>query len=268
MKKVGTVCAVALIGVFLAARTEAQSDVWPQLLARTQSKHASAIENLERILREHPEFWLELQAVAARIETRPEWLLNVMASESLFVAGARNRLPGQTASGLLQIIEDTAQGLGTTTAAIRQMSPVEQLRLVEKYFAPFRGRLKSLADVYTATFRGFIIEGGEKTVVAPLDDSRKEQRIYSLNQWLDLNNDGLITKGEIAAAAFSIGRFGRASVVSAVARLERPNTAVRGGSLYAAASTDGDKRDGKDSSQTDETTQIAPGRQTRSIYVR
>ncbi len=155
-------------------------------------KHLRARQNLEQILREHPEFWVELQAVAARLKTHPAWLLNVMASESLFVAGARNRLPGQTASGLLQIIEDTAQGLGTTTAAIRQMSPVEQLRFVEKYFAPFRGRLDSLADVYTATFRGFILEGGAAAVVAPLDDSRKEQRIYALNQALDLNGDGRI----------------------------------------------------------------------------
>ena len=52
--------------------------------------------------------------------------------------------------------------MGTTTEAIRRMSPVEQLRLVEKYFTPFRGRLNSLADVYLAVFRGFIVEGGEQ----------------------------------------------------------------------------------------------------------
>ena len=116
-------------------------------------------------------------------------------------------LPGQTATGLLQFIEDTAQGMGTTTEAIRRMSPVEQLRLVEKYLTPFRGRLNSLADVYLAVFRGFIAEGGDTSVVAPLDKSNKERRIYSLNRWLDFNGDGKITKGELALAAFSIGRF-------------------------------------------------------------
>jgi hypothetical protein len=87
------------------------------------------------------------------------------------------------------------------------MKPVEQLCLVEKYLTPFRGRLNCLADVYLAVFRGFIIEGGEASVVAPLNKSKKEQRIYSLNRWLDFNGDGKITKGELALAAFTTGRF-------------------------------------------------------------
>jgi hypothetical protein len=44
-------------------------------------------------------------------------------------------------------------------------------------------------------------------VVALFDNSKKEQRIYSLNQWLDFNNNGKIIKGELALAAFTIGRF-------------------------------------------------------------
>src|SRR5262245_46399344 len=88
-----------------------------------------------------------------------------------------------------------------------RMSPVEQLRLVEKYLSPFRGRLNSLADVYSAVFRGFIAEGGDASAVAPLNSSNKERRIYSLNRWLDFNGDGKITKGDLALAAFAIGRF-------------------------------------------------------------
>ena len=111
--------AAALALSILPISVAAQDSSLLKLLVRTEGKHLQARQNLEQILRQQPQFWVELQAVAARLETHPEWLLNVMASESLFVAGARNRLPGQTASGLLQIIEDTAQGLGTTTAAIR-----------------------------------------------------------------------------------------------------------------------------------------------------
>ncbi|MFN0085284.1 MAG: hypothetical protein ACKVX9_07845, partial [Blastocatellia bacterium] len=132
MKRLIWMYAAALVLLILPMNAPAQDGPLLKLLVRTEGKHLRARQNLEQILREHPEFWVELQAVAARLKTHPAWLLNVMASESLFVAGARNRLPGQTASGLLQIIEDTAQGLGTTTAAIRQMSPVEQLRFVEK----------------------------------------------------------------------------------------------------------------------------------------
>jgi hypothetical protein len=132
---------------------------------------------------------------------------NETAAESLFDPSARNSLPGQSASGLLQFIEETATRLGTTTAAIRKMDPVDQLRLVEKYFAPFRGLLNSMADLYMAVLRGFIVNGKNETVVSPLNNSAKEQRIYALNRWLDLNNDSKITKGELYLAATLIGRF-------------------------------------------------------------
>ena len=170
--------------------------------------------NFERLLSQHPEFLPELRDVAARIETRPEWLLNVIASESSFIPSVRNRLPRQTASGLLQIIEDTAAGLGTTTAAIRRMNAVEQLRLIEKFFTPFRGKLNSLGDVYLAVFRGVVVAGGPDTVVAPLDGSRKERRIYYLNRGLDVNRNGRITKGELATTALSVGRFSDIELVA------------------------------------------------------
>ena len=178
-----------------------------RMIARSEIKHARSRRNLIEILRDQPNFWTELQAMAERLKTEPAWLLNVMASESLFNPKARNGLPGQTASGLLQFIESTARSMGTTTEAIRRMSPVEQLRMVEKYLTPFRGRLGSQADVYLAVFRGFIIEGGDASVVAPLDGSNKERRIYALNKWLDFDGDGEITKGELALAALTTGRF-------------------------------------------------------------
>jgi Transglycosylase SLT domain len=189
------------------AQDKRMNDRALRMIARSEAKHARSRQNLIKILRNQPNFWIELQATAKRLKTEPAWLLNVMASESLFDPAARSGLPGQTASGLLQFIESTAQSMGTTTEAIRRMSPVEQLRLVEKYLTPFRGSLNSLADVYLAVFRGFIIEGGDTSVVAPLGKSNKERRIYSLNRWLDFNGDGKITKGELALAAFTTGRF-------------------------------------------------------------
>src|SRR5262245_45730647 len=92
-----------------------------RLIARSEAKHARSRQNLINILRSYPSFWIELQAIAKRLKTEPAWLLNVMASESLFNPAARNGLPRQTATGLLQFIEDTAQSMGTTTEAIRRM---------------------------------------------------------------------------------------------------------------------------------------------------
>jgi hypothetical protein len=208
LRPVGAAAIIFLIAAPAAiAQDKAPKDSAMQMIARSEAKHIRSRRNLIRILRDQPSFWIEVQTIAKRLKTEAAWLLNVMASESLFNPAARNNLPGQTATGLLQFIGDTAQSLGTTTEAIRRMSPVEQLGLVEKYLSPFRGRLNSLANVYSAVFRGFITEGGDAIVAAPLNNSNKERRIYSLNKWLDFNGDGKITKGELALAAFSIGRF-------------------------------------------------------------
>jgi len=204
------ISATALV-LFMAPKAHAQEatsqNEMDRLLARTEARARGARLNFERLIASYPEFLPELQRVAARLETHPAWLLNVMACESSFISSARNPLRGQTASGLLQFIKKTATSLGTTTTAIRRMNPVDQLWLVEKYFIPFKGRLNDLADVYLAVFRGFIMDGGPETVVAPLNHSSKERQAYSLNKGLDLDGDRRITKVELALIAFGVGRF-------------------------------------------------------------
>jgi transglycosylase-like protein with SLT domain len=201
------VAAALLMAPAAIAQNKETGDHMRRIVARSEAKHLRSRQNLLKILHEHPQFWPKLQAVAERLKTQPAWLLNVIAAESLFDPSARNSLPGQSASGLLQFIKETASRLETTIEAIREMDPVEQLHLVEKYFSPFRGRLNSMADVYMAVLRGFIVDGKDETVVSPLDNTRKERRIYRLNKWLDLDNDRKITRGELALAATLIGRF-------------------------------------------------------------
>ena len=210
MRRLILIGTVALVLV-MASKTQAQETMsqnqMDRLLARTEARARESRLNFNRLIANYPGFLPELQQVAARLETRPEWLLNVMACESSFVASARNHLPGQTASGLLQFIRQTARNLGTSAVAVRRMNPVEQLRLIEKYFTPFKGHLNSLADVYLAVFRGFIVSGGPEAVVAPLNSSFKERQAYSLNRGLDLNGDHRITKNELALIALGVGRF-------------------------------------------------------------
>jgi len=247
------------------ARRDSSADFLLRLFERADDKHRSARRNLEAILRAQPEFWRELQAVAARLRTDPAWLLNVLAYESLFDPAARNPLPGQTASGLLQIIEETARSLGTTTKAIRRMSPLEQLRLVERYLTPFRGRLDSLADVYLAVFRGVVIEGGEEVVVV---DSGKEPRVYALNMSLDLNKDKRITKGELGLAALSVGRFLPARPSRSGGEAGNKQSArtifVRGKGKTSQRHVDGPRSDGAPAADTIS----QPLRATRSIFIR
>jgi Transglycosylase SLT domain len=215
---------LALPAAANAQKAQTDDEQLSRLFARTEAKHRSSRRNLTELLRSQPRFWIELQVVAERLQTQPAWLLNVMANESLFNPAARNPLPGQTASGLLQFIESTAGRMGTTTEAIRRMSPVEQLRLVERYLKPFRGRLDSQADVYLAVFRGVVIDGGETVVVV---DSNKERRVYALNKSLDLNGDGRIVKGELGLTALSVGRFLPAPARTARVKIGKSNLPVK-----------------------------------------
>jgi hypothetical protein len=215
---------VASLALPASANAQTVGDQLSRLFTRTEAKHRSSRRNLTELLRSQPRFWVELDAVAERLQTQPAWLLNVMANESLFNPAARNPLPGQTASGLLQFIESTARRMGTTTEAIRRMSPVGQLRLVERYLTPFRGRLNSMADVYLAVFRGVVIEGGDTVVVV---DSNKERRIYALNKSLDLNGDGRIVKGELSLAALSVGRFLPAPARTKPVKMGKDNLPVK-----------------------------------------
>lgn len=209
MNKLRSAAIAASLALAAPAAASAQDrqtadDQLLRLFARSEAKHRISRRNLAEILRSQPNFWIELQAVASRLKTHPAWLLNVMASESLFNPAARNSLPGQSASGLLQFIEATARRMGTTTEAIRRMTPLDQMRLVEKYLEPFKGRLNTLPDVYMAVFRGSIVEGSDEVLVV---DASIEPRIYALNRSLDLNGDRRITKGELGLAALSVGRF-------------------------------------------------------------
>jgi len=244
-------------------RQYAQDDYLLRLFNRTDGRYRRARRNLEVILRNQPEFWQELRAVAARLETEQAWLLNVIAVESLFDPDARNPLPGQTASGLLQIIEDTARRLGTNTDAIRRMGPVAQLRLVERYLEPFKGRLRSLADVYMAVFRGSILEGGAEVVVV---DSSKEPRIYGLNKLLDLDKNGRITKGELELAALSVGRFAPARPSQ-----QRDKNTSSGRPAFAPGKGKTPRASGEGSVPAAMVTlehSVQSPRSTRSIYIR
>lgn len=64
----------------------------------------------------------------------PDGIAGVIAYESAFIPSAKNPLPKQTASGLIQFIDATARGLGTTAAKIRKMSSLEQLPYILKYY--------------------------------------------------------------------------------------------------------------------------------------
>ena len=92
----------------------------------------------------------ELVAVAERLGAPPFALANLIQFESGWNPQAINTTSG--ASGLIQFMPSTAKRLGTTVEAIRRLDAAGQLPLVEKYLAPFKGRLGSQQAVAMAVF--------------------------------------------------------------------------------------------------------------------
>ena len=99
---------------------------------------------------------------------------------------------GSGATGLIQFMPATAKSLGTTTAKLAAMTAEDQIKYVYKYFLPYKGRLKTLEDVYMAILWPRAIG---KPATFPLFTGGVA---YRQNAGLDTNKDGIVTKYEAA----------------------------------------------------------------------
>lgn len=136
-------------------------------------------------------------AVHVRIAD-PSWLMTVMAFETgeTFSPSIKNAA-GSGATGLIQFMPQTAFLLGTSTELLAKMDAVHQLSYVERYFAPWSGRLRSLGDVYGAVLWPAMIGKSDDHVVFAEGGSRP--KLYLQNRGLDTDRDGSITKREVVA---------------------------------------------------------------------
>jgi len=137
----------------------------------------------------------------------PDYLMACMAFESAetFSPSIKNAA-GSGATGLIQFMPNTARGLGTTTAALAALTAEQQLEWVLAYFMPYKGRLKTLADVYMAILWP---AGIGKPDGWTLWDKDSRPTTYRQNAGLDLNKDGKITKSEAAAKVLAKLERGR-----------------------------------------------------------
>lgn len=119
---------------------------------------------------------------------------------------------GSGATGLIQFMPATAIAYFWTDAQIRAMSDaekkakgreacaklaamsdLEQLDYVARYFAPYKGKLKNLGDVYGAILWPRMIGQPDSYV---LWDQESRPTTYRQNSGLDVNKDGAITRAE------------------------------------------------------------------------
>ncbi|WP_105386387.1 peptidoglycan-binding protein [Neorhizobium alkalisoli] len=144
-----------------------------------------------------PGFRAKAIEIATRLRCDPSHLLSVIAFETgeTFAPDIRNAA-GSGATGLIQFMPDTAEGLGTTTDKLAVMSAVAQLDFVEKYLRSIaRNRpMPTLSDLYMAVLLPAAVGQPEGHVLF-----KAGTKAYSQNRGLDVNQDGVITKAEAAA---------------------------------------------------------------------
>lgn len=131
--------------------------------------------------------------IAADCGMDPNHLMAAMAFETGETFSPSIKNGRSSATGLIQFMAATAKHLGTTTAALAAMSVEEQLSYVGKYFRPWRGKLRTLSDVYMAILWPKAIGKPESYVLWP-----KGTPAYAVNRGLDANKDGAVTKAEAA----------------------------------------------------------------------
>jgi len=143
-------------------------------------------------------FQAKVIAMAKALNTDPDQHMFVMNFETggTFSPSITNSIG---ATGLIQFMPDTAIWLGTTTAALRAMSNVEQLDWVYKFYTKvLNGQsLKSVADFYLATFYPLALSKPETFIIGSEKSLAYARLIVTSNPGLkDYNSDGYLTKAE------------------------------------------------------------------------
>jgi len=147
-----------------------------------------------------------LRALAAMVD-RHGWnidgIAGVISHESRFDAAAHSPIPGQTATGLIQFIESTARSLGTSTAALRTMSALQQLPYVERYFQRTLRLTPNAPESYIlATYgRADLVNAPDDLAIdhATSDDPAEAER-YRVNSAFDASGKGWISVGDLRAS--------------------------------------------------------------------
>ncbi|MCY0094306.1 transglycosylase SLT domain-containing protein [Hoeflea ulvae] len=139
-------------------------------------------------------------AIAHRLEMDPNHLMAIMAFETgrSFDPAVTNQA-GSGATGLIQFMPATARALGTSTSRLALMTAVEQLDYVERYLAPYAGRMGDLASAYMVVLYPRAVDKAPGFVLF-----RKGSTAYRLNRGLDVNGDGQVTKAEAAAKVVAL----------------------------------------------------------------
>jgi Transglycosylase SLT domain len=141
-----------------------------------------------------PDFKARIIRCCERLQVNPNYLMAAIAFETGGTFSPKALNARSKATGLIQFMPRTAQGLGTTTDQLSGMTAEDQLVFVEQYLTPYKGRMETIEDTYMAIL--FPVAIGKPNDHVLFAEGTKE---YEQNRGLDRNKDGQVTKAEAAA---------------------------------------------------------------------
>jgi hypothetical protein len=127
-------------------------------------------------------------------------LLRIIGFETIGSFSPSEKSRTSSATGLIQFLEKTAKGLGTTTTELAAMSREEQMKFVEAYLKPYKNRINNFGDLYMAIHYPRGIGKDDDYVLY-----RRGSDAYDANKSLDISKDGTVTRREAIARASSFG---------------------------------------------------------------
>ena len=156
---------------------------------------AQTIKGVRGLASTTPAFRRKLWDVATRLGINPDYLATCISFESAgSFSPSKKNAAGSGAVGLIQFMPSTAVRLGTTATALAAMTAEQQLDYVEKYFAPFKGRLHTLEDLYMAILWPAGIGQPNDYVLW-----QEGTTAYAQNKGFDRDGSGEVTKADVSA---------------------------------------------------------------------
>jgi Transglycosylase SLT domain len=140
------------------------------------------------------EFKAKVLKICNDLGCDPNHLMAAIAFETGASFSPSKKNPTSGATGLIQFMPSTAKALGTTTAQLAKMTAVDQLDYVAKYLKPYKGKMKTVSDVYMTILWPKAVGKLESFVLF-----KKPSKQYNQNAGLDTNKDGQVTKAEAAS---------------------------------------------------------------------
>ena len=140
-------------------------------------------------------FYNKVVEISKQIGCDPNELMGLMYSESGLDSRKSNSIG---ATGLIQFLPSTAKSLGTTCAALKAMSPEQQLDYVKQHLISCKRQagISSNQKIDRGTLYAlvFLPARANKTVL-----TQRGENYYDQNTALDVDNNGSITKSDLNA---------------------------------------------------------------------